>query len=98
MNVSQGFVVGADDAEPYLFCRYSGWMMEAKRRNEDEWHESLESESVRSLSRSFYDSFAMGHCSGSVSGKVSWTSLLCLLVLWLKSWLASMLVLELLLT
>lgn len=45
-------------------------MTEAKRRNEDDWHESLENESVRYLSRSFYNSFAKGHCSGSVAGKV----------------------------
>eukprot|EP00903_Cladosiphon_okamuranus_P011664 g10971.t1 len=49
--------------------RYSGWMTEAKRRNEDDWNESLENESVCSLSRAFYDSYAKGHCSGSVAGK-----------------------------
>lgn len=53
-----------------IFRRYSGWMAEATRRNEDEWHESLESQSVRSLSRSFYDSFAKGLCSGSIAGMV----------------------------
>lgn len=51
-------------------CRYSGWVAEARRRNEVEWQESLENESVRSLSRSFYDSFSKGCCSGGVAGKV----------------------------
>eukprot|EP00752_Nemacystus_decipiens_P002077 g1988.t1 len=46
--------------------RYSGWMTDAKRRNEHDWHESLENESVRSLSKPFYDSYAKGNCSESV--------------------------------
>ncbi|CAM9847508.1 unnamed protein product [Ectocarpus sp. 4 AP-2014] len=59
--------------------RYLEWVTEARRKNEDDWQDSLESESVHSLSRSFYDSFAKGNCSGSVAGKVSpssvgWTS------------------------
>lgn len=64
-------VAGESDVGPHLLCRYSGWMTEAKRRNEDDWHESLDNESVCSLSRLFYDSYAKGHCSGSVAGKVS---------------------------
>lgn len=54
--------------------RYSAWMTDAKRRNEDDWHESLENELVRSLSRPFYDSYAKGNCSGSVAGKASRTA------------------------
>ncbi|CAM9986920.1 unnamed protein product, partial [Ectocarpus sp. 8 AP-2014] len=62
--------------------RYLEWVMEARRKNEDDWQESLESGSVHSLSRSFYDSFVKGNCSGSVAGKggndmessVGWTS------------------------
>ncbi|CAM9985890.1 unnamed protein product, partial [Ectocarpus sp. 13 AM-2016] len=62
--------------------RYLEWVTEARRKNEDDWQESLESESVHSLSRAFYDSFAKGNCSGSVAGKggndvessVGWTS------------------------
>ncbi|CAM9549549.1 unnamed protein product [Scytosiphon promiscuus] len=61
--------------------RYSGWLAEARRRNEDEWQESLENESVRSLSRSFYDSFSKGCCSGSgisdMGSSVGWTSSAC---------------------
>ncbi|CAM9665779.1 unnamed protein product [Ectocarpus fasciculatus] len=49
--------------------RYLEWVTEARRKNEDDWQESLESESVHSLSRSFYDNFAKGNCSGSVAGK-----------------------------
>lgn len=45
-------------------------MTEARRRNEEDWQDSFENESVQSLSRSFYDSFAKGHFSGSVAGKV----------------------------
>jgi len=51
--------------------RYSGWVTEARRRHEAEWQESLETGSVRSLSRSFYDSFAKGDCSGSVAVQVN---------------------------
>ncbi|CAM9556079.1 unnamed protein product [Ectocarpus sp. 12 AP-2014] len=62
--------------------RYLEWVTEARRKDEDDWQESLESESVHSLSRAFYDSFAKGNCSGSVAGKggndvessVGWTS------------------------
>ncbi|CBN79097.1 hypothetical protein Esi_0176_0057 [Ectocarpus siliculosus] len=49
--------------------RYLEWVTEARRKNEEDWQESLESESVHSLSRSFYDSFAKGNCSGSIAGK-----------------------------
>lgn len=44
--------------------RYAEWMAEAERRYDEEWNERLESESVQSLSRSFYKSFAKGHYSG----------------------------------
>lgn len=46
-------------------------MTEARRHHDDDWHESFENGLVRSLSRSFYDSYAKGHCSGSVAGKVT---------------------------
>lgn len=39
-------------------------MAEAERRDEGEWNEHLENESVRSLSRYFYESFAKGHYAG----------------------------------
>ena len=39
-------------------------MAEAARRYDEEWNERLENESVQSLSRSFYKSFAKGHYSG----------------------------------
>lgn len=45
-------------------------MTEARRRNEEDWQDSLDTESVQSLSRSFYESFAKGNFSGSVAGKV----------------------------
>lgn len=40
-------------------------MAEAECRDEEEWNERLENESVQSLSRSFYESFARGHYNGA---------------------------------
>ncbi|CAM9397924.1 unnamed protein product, partial [Sphacelaria rigidula] len=48
--------------------RYAEWMAEAGRRYDEEWNERLENESVQSLSRSFYKSFAKGHYSGYCGG------------------------------
>lgn len=49
--------------------RYSGWFVEAERTNEAAWLERLESESVQSLSRSFYKSFASGKCVRTTAGR-----------------------------